>query len=268
MSLSKFISYIKESFPLGAATIIGEAVVLFPIIFLGIISTSSEAGIYSAGFKIMILFLSMDRIFNAFFFPKIVSYIQKRSESPMEIFTLTLKIVAVISIITGIGIIYFSKELILLIFGGEYFSSIIILQLLSGHFIFSIINSVFTFTLIGLNREKDYSYSMLIGSFVFILLSLFAFEFNPSIVMALSLLGFQITTLVVMAKKLMEEFQINFKIIILPLLSVPAALILYSYADELIIMKSLFILFIVIPLTLFLGRFGKKEFELIRKTFL
>jgi O-antigen/teichoic acid export membrane protein len=268
LRFSRFLSYLKEAFPLGAAAIIAEAVVLFPILFLGIISTSEQTGIFSAGFKIMILFLALDRIFNALFFPKIVSYIKQRRESLSEIFALTLKIVTIISLTIGIGIIYFSRELVLVIFGADYFSAIIILQILCGHFIFSMINSVFTFTLIGLNREKAYSASMFIGAMGFLLAALFSFYFNPSLVLASALIVFQFITFGVMAKKLSEEIQINIYKILLSLLAVPTAIILLQYVDESITIKSLSFLFIIIPLTLMLGRFGKKEYELIRKTFI
>ena len=144
-----FIPVIKESISLSLASIIAGLAVSFPVIYLGIVTTNSNIGIYSAAFKIIILFLTFDRVFNALFFPKIINCINNYPEKLEEIFNSILKIIVAFSLSVGLIEIVGGKFIITLIFGKLFVDSIIIFQLLTGYFTFTLINSVFSFTIIG-----------------------------------------------------------------------------------------------------------------------
>ncbi len=91
----KFITLLKESYSLGLASIIAQFVILFPVLYLGFVLSNSDAGIYSAAYKIIVIFLIVDRVFSALFFPKITQYYATTPEKLKEMFNKVLKIISV-----------------------------------------------------------------------------------------------------------------------------------------------------------------------------
>jgi O-antigen/teichoic acid export membrane protein len=58
--------------------------------------------------------------------------------------------------------------LVTAVFGETFSGSIIVFQVLIGNFLLTLLNSVFTYTLIAMNREKIYTASLLAGMIVFL----------------------------------------------------------------------------------------------------
>ena len=221
-----FIPVVRESISLSLASIIAGLAVSFPIIYLGLVTTNSNIGIYSAAFKIIVLFLTFDRVFNALFFPKIINYIHNYSEKLEDIFSSILKIIVAFSLSVGLIEIIGGKFIIISVFGKSFVDSILIFQLLTGYFTFTLINSVFSFTLIGMNKENIYTAGLTIGAIVFLLFSVILYNHYSVSGVAFSLGLFEITTLIYMSTKLKKFIKIKlFRNLFIPVIGTYAIIL-------------------------------------------
>ncbi|MBN2572462.1 MAG: oligosaccharide flippase family protein [Ignavibacteriales bacterium] len=258
-------NYIRESVPLGAATIISQVVIMFPILYIGAIYSEEQAGIYSAAYRIIILLLVADRIFSTMFFPKIVNLITKRSEKLESVFNSILKIITFFSFYIGFVSIIFADTLVITIFGTEYNNSVFIFQLLIGYFILTLINSVFSFTLIGMKEEKSYSVAMFIGMIGFFI-SLFVLDNLYSITgIAISLIIYEILTIAYMINKVNKIILINLKEFI-PSLVIFAAIfiLLIIYIFDFSILAKFVIAILLLIILFYFCNIKKKEIDLIK----
>jgi O-antigen/teichoic acid export membrane protein len=133
------------------------------------------------------------------------------------VFNKVLKIISALSLFTGFCAILSADFLIHFVFGLEFSDAKIVFQILAGYFSVTMINSVFSYTLIGIEREKTYTLSLFWGMLVFFAV-IFATGTKFSATGAAAALFFYISTsLIIMARSLKSQIDFNFqRIIILP----------------------------------------------------
>ena len=130
-----------------------------------------------------------------------------------------MKIVTTVSLFVAVILFILSGNIISVIFGFEYYDSIIIFKILLFYFIFTFINSVFTFTLIGIQKENLYTKSILIGAVFFIITFLLPTSFSSIVMVAIALVINEGTAMIMMIFYLRKLISINFiSRIIFPLL--------------------------------------------------
>lgn len=248
-------SLFLEAFPLGVANLIAQITLYLPPIFLGFVMSPKEAGFYSAAAKIVFLFLILDRVFSFSFFPAISKCVSKTPERLNNIFHQTLKWIVVVVILFGFLGILLGKYLVLFVFGKEYLSSVLIFQMIMSYFMITLINSVFTFTLIALKQEKAYTLSLFIGSLVFFASAWFLLKIFGPAGMGVGLGLYQAVVLLIMNNKLKNFLEIKFlKVVVLPLVvSIVIFLPLILIIDLNIIFKILVILICIIPISKLIG---------------
>jgi O-antigen/teichoic acid export membrane protein len=269
ISFSKIKSLFFEAFPLGIANIISELTIAFPPIFLGLVMTSRDVGYYSAGVKLVALFLILDRVFCISFFPAITRCVKETPNMLNQIFRQTLKWIVVTAILVGFLGILFAEPLIIFIFGAEYQASIPVFQMSMSYFILTLINSVLTFTLIALKEEKTYTISLGVGAVIFLFLSYFLVKaFGPA-GMGLGLGIFQLAGLFIMANKLRKFLEIRlWRTIIMPILVFCAIFLPIMFLTEwMIVYKVLALLagFLILP---FLVGINKKDILFLKEKFI
>lgn len=217
----RFLPLFKESLPLATGNAITQFVMMFPVIYIGIVLTESDAGLYSAAYKLVVLFLTLDRVFNKVFFPKIIKCVKETPEKLNDIFNKILKIISTVTFISALFMVILSEFFIKIIFGGNFAGANPIFQVLTGLFVFSLINTVFTYTLIAMNREKIYIASLFIGMVVFLIAVVLLTPAEGSHGTALALVLFEFVSLIIMAIKLKASITFN----LLRTLFLPAVLV-------------------------------------------
>ncbi|MCK4338865.1 MAG: flippase [Candidatus Cloacimonetes bacterium] len=244
-----------KAFPLGLAGLIAQITLYLPPIFLGFVMSPKETGFYSVAARIVFLFLILDRVFSFSFFPAISKCVSKTPERLNNVFSQTLKWIVIIVILFGFSGIVLGKYLVLFVFGEEYLCSIPVFHTVMSYFMITLINSVFTFTLIALKQEKAYTLSLFIGSLVFLALAWILLKIFGSAGMGIGLGIYQAVSLVIMNNKLKNFLEIKFwKIVVLPLIvSIVIFLPLIFIIDLHIIFKVLVILICMIPISLLIG---------------
>jgi O-antigen/teichoic acid export membrane protein len=258
---------VGESLPLGAAAIIAQFVVMFPVIYLGFVSDVSESGIFSAAYKLIILLLALDRVFNALFFPKIVRYISLNPD-PVELeknLNTALKFISFFGLSISLLAVISADYLILVIFGGSFAESSVVFRVLLGNFFLTLLNSVFTYTLIAMNKEKIYTISLLAGTIVFIFTIPVLTAALGSSGPAVSLVMFEFICSVLMCYRLKSSSHINIaRNIILPAGFALITSLLIVFSNFPFSYQIFFGAAAIAALGLIAG-IGKRELEFIKK---
>jgi O-antigen/teichoic acid export membrane protein len=261
----KIIELLKESFPLAGASIIAQVVIMFPVIFIGLSIGDADAGVYSAAYKIIILILVLDRVFNALFFPKIVNHINYMPEKVGDIFRSVLKIICFVSTSFGLIALLLGEPLMLFVFGEEYISAVPIFQVLIGFFILTLVNSVFTYTLIGKHKERVYTTALSIGAILFFVFGISLTIYFGTIGMAIGVVIFEISALTYMIFNLSDIKYNLFRTVVWPVIF---TLITAFCLVELLHLSLILELLIALTAIILSGatiRIGKDELNFIKQ---
>lgn len=147
---------ILHALPIGLATIVYQSVMNFPVIYLKISYGDMEAGFFSAGFKIMLFLLVVERIIYYLFFP----ILSKRAKQPDEILKKSFILFSqlVLGITTFVGIIceIFAYKIITLIYGIHFYQATATFRILILYFIIAPLNTIWGYGLIALDQEKKF----------------------------------------------------------------------------------------------------------------
>lgn len=264
-----FTFLIKESFPLVSANAITQFVTMFPVIYIGIVLTESDAGLYSAAYKLIVLFLVFDRVFNALFFPKIIKCVKETPDNLENIFNKILRIITTLTFSLALFIIVLNEHLIEIIFGSSFVDAASAFKILTGVFIFTLINSVFTYTLVAMNKESIYTASLFWSMVIFLVVT-FVFTGSHGLVApAIALVIFEMSSLLLMANKLRREVSFNFiRTVVLPVLfvlAVSAAFIIFNVG---IAIQLAILIFVCVPLIILICGLSLNEIKFIKKVFI
>ena len=148
---------IRQSIPVGAANFLGQAVLNFPAILLGLFATTLDIGYFSAASKLIFFLLAIDRAIYSIFYPVVA---KTAAVAPSELggqVSRVLRYLSIVALPIFVGGIVLAKPLMLLTFGDEYLASVSLMQVLLFYFIFTVFNSIFAYAVIAAGREDRYS---------------------------------------------------------------------------------------------------------------
>ena len=163
LSLLGWKSLIAQALPLGGGSILGAVGINLPIIVIGIILGSSDAGIYSAASKLIFFLLMIDRVLATLLLP---ASSRLNAQSP-ELFSsrlrLAIKWILITTLPICIGGVIISDKLIPIVFGVQYFEAVNVFKILIWYFLFTMLNTIYTSGLIAVGREKTYAVVMFLS---------------------------------------------------------------------------------------------------------
>ena len=240
---------IKKGIPLAVATLISQIILQFPILYIGFFESKENAGVYSVAFRVVVLLLVLDRVFYTVFFPAISRSV-KHSPDQLEIrFNRILKYISTGTFYIATVFILAGNSIFTIIFGPQFHASGIIFQLLVIYFVITVQNSVFTFTMIALGKEKIYTQSLMIGGLVFFAIMLFPLPYPSTIIAPIGLIFFQVTSMLYMMRNLSRKISLKIgRTFFLPLLCTIVLLILYTQLGYDHKLLSLILVLITLPI--------------------
>ena len=163
----------------------------------------------------------------------------------------------------------FSDFIILKVFGTNYSESIIIFKILLIYFIFTIINSVFANTLIGMKKEKGYTLSLLIGVSAVLI---FTFALTPlwrEYAIIISFILLDIISLSYMIIFIRKDIGIRvFRSILFPVVITSLFLLLLIFFPMSIYFQLLIVVVLLIPVLIVVTGFRKNEIDFIKRIFI
>lgn len=206
---SGILKVIQQGIPLGVATLISQVVIQFPLIYLGLFDKTENAGLYNVAFRVIVLLLVVDRVFYTIFFPAISrSFREDRQKLPQKV-ERTIKLISTGVLYIAILSILAGDTLFPLFFGQAFEQSSMIFQTLIVYFILTVLNSIFSFTLIGIEREKAYTRSLMIGAIGFFAFMSLPIPLPSTLLAPLALALFQALSMIVMSRELQDTLAIS-----------------------------------------------------------
>lgn len=202
---------ILQALPIGLATIVYQSVINFPIIYLKISNGDMEAGFFSAGFKIMLFLLLVERIIYYLFFP----ILSKRAKQPDEILKKSFILFSqlVLGITTFVGIIceIFAYKIVTLIYSSNFYQATATFRILVLYFIIAPLTTIWGYGLIALNQEKKFFKVIIITALTNLILTIIFGYIFKGIGVALAIFIAEFFGLILMKQNLNSV--INFSII-------------------------------------------------------
>ena len=223
------IDIIRQGIPLGIAALISQTVIQFPFIYLGFFDTSENTGLYSVAFRVVVLMLAIDRIFYTIFFPVISRSFKDSLEHLNAQVSWTLKIVITSSLYIALLALIAGKDLLPIFFGSEFRNASLIFQALLGYFALTVINSVFTFTLIGIEKEHLYTKALFISVIAFVVIILIPIPLSATLIAPIALAVHQGVSMLIMMKYIRKSIYINLLFRTLLPLSIAIVFALFIY---------------------------------------
>jgi len=156
ISWKKWKDILVSSTPVGLATIFNQLSLNLPPLFLGIIYSKADVGLYSASFKIVMMLLIIERVVHYVSFPVIARQHIKEPEKLKKTYAVITRLLLAISIPLAVGGLILAEPLIAFIYGAEYSGSSAILRLLLLYFLITPMNSIFGYGLVAMNREQEF----------------------------------------------------------------------------------------------------------------
>jgi len=255
------------STPVGLATIFNSASLNFPPLILGIMYSKTEVGAFSAGFKVIVVLLIVERVFHYVFFPVISKQYALAPEKLKSSFALLTRILFAITIPLTLGGIILAPNIISLIYGAGYESAVMIFRILLLYFLIAPINSIFGYGLVAINQERQFFKVITITTFLnFILIVLLGLFYNAEGVAAALFIS-EMIGIIVMNRELKRHVRFrSLKYIFKPLISsLVMAIILYVLNDLSTVISLILGLFAYVMLFYFIRGFSRKDLENLKQ---
>jgi O-antigen/teichoic acid export membrane protein len=135
----------------------GQAVLNFPIILLGIFATSLDIGYFSAASKLVFFLLAIDRAIYSLFYPLVAKTAASKPAELAAQIRRVLRYLFIIALPICVGGLVVARPIIALTFGSQYEESVPLMQILLLYFLFTVLNSIFAYAVIAVGNEKRYS---------------------------------------------------------------------------------------------------------------
>lgn len=150
-------SLLQQALPIGAAGILAQVVLNLPVFLLGIFSTTTEIGNYSAAAKIVFFLLVIDRAIYFLFFPLMARNFALSPDNVPTLVHRAIRYTLIGALPVCAGGVILAAPLVRLAFSTMYDDAVVLFQILIFYFLFTILNSIFAYILIAGGKEKRYS---------------------------------------------------------------------------------------------------------------
>lgn len=176
-TIKKKFPILKMSLRIGSGGLFAQVVHWLPPLALAYFSSATDAGKLGAALRIALFVMFIDRIFVALFLPAISqSWVSNRDRIRRQL-SWAIRLLLATAFTTATLLNIFSTTLLELIFTKAYGGGHYALEILSWFIVPTILNSIFGFGLIAIDREGDYFRATLAGSIIASILIIFGAAF-------------------------------------------------------------------------------------------
>ena len=155
-SRARFVAILRRAGTIGVGGIFAQTVQLLPPIVLGLLATDADAGVLGAAMKVVFVILMIDRVFAAIFLPAVSKLFASDPERVRLHLERALAIIIVIGFGMGTLVTVHAGEIMRLIYDASYAGGGLPLAIMSWFAAATLVNSVFSYGLIGAGEERAY----------------------------------------------------------------------------------------------------------------
>jgi O-antigen/teichoic acid export membrane protein len=209
-NFSDWLQLIKTALPFGIGAILIQFPNNFNTIFLGMIKPDIQVGLFSAASKLLVFILIFDRVMNNTTFPIISRYYVQGSEKLSVLINRLAKLVLVVSIPICAGGFLLAKSITNLIYGSVYVPSYPIFRILIWFFFITMLNSLYTSSLIAGQKNKEYIKAIGFGVLVNVILNIILVPIISASGTAIALVAGELVTLIFLTQMIKPIAKIKF----------------------------------------------------------
>lgn len=213
INFQDWLQLLKTALPFGIGAILIQFSTNFNMIFLGMIKPDIQVGLYSAAFKFLVFILIFDRVMNNTTFPIISRYYVQGQEKLSEILNRLAKLVLIVSIPICFGGYLLAKDITNLIYGSIYEQSFPIFRILVWFFFITMLNSLYTSTLIAGHKNREYIKAISFSVLANVILNIVLVPFISAIGAAIALVIGELVTLIFLTQLIKPIAHIRFSLI-------------------------------------------------------
>ncbi len=178
---------LKISLPIILSYLIARIYFNFSIIFLGFMGNEEEVGLFMAGFKFIVLLISIREVMVSVAFPLLSRYFVESREKLIKLMRGFIKLAIMFALPVMAGGIVLSRELIGAVFGDEYLGAYLPLRILLVSYFILMLNILYPSAQNAFDRQNIYFKISLINS-------VFNIVFNLVFIYAFGLIGAALAT--------------------------------------------------------------------------
>ncbi|OPX18110.1 hypothetical protein BXT86_02890 [candidate division WOR-3 bacterium 4484_100] len=172
---------LSMAIPVGLATVLNQVSLNLPVIILGIFHSKSEVGAFSAGLKIIMVLLIIERVLYFIFFPIVARQYRHSPEKLHQSFTFILRIIFSLTVPILVGGLVLGPRMIVAIYGQGFVQAVNIFSIMLFYFFLSPLNTIFGYGLVAFDKEKRFLRVIVISSAVnFLLLFILGIYYRAS----------------------------------------------------------------------------------------
>jgi PST family polysaccharide transporter len=176
-----WLQVLRANVPAGTAMFLAQSVSNLPPIVIGILLSNADAGVYSAGMKLIFLLLLVDRTLNSLFLPAATRYAVARSAEYPALLSAALTAIIVFMVPVLIGTCIVAGQAVFLVFGPGYEGAVPVVRVLTGYVLLTLLNSIMICTLVAFGRTRTYSLIVSGGALIVcIMVVVFTALFGPA----------------------------------------------------------------------------------------
>jgi len=170
---------LKESFGIFFSTIVINLYTNTNVVILGFLSTDFEVGLYTAAYKIVIIFMALIGTISQAVYPNIGHTFSQSYKLGINKIYMTMKIVIPITLFTSLILFFFSGIFVKILFGEKFNTAIDTLKILSFLPLITGLTNIFGLQgLLNMKKDKQYTIITSIGALIglslnFLLIPLF-----------------------------------------------------------------------------------------------
>lgn len=153
----------KSVITVGSGTFFTQMLQLLPPIAIGFLLSAKDAGIYGAAIRIIFIAMMVDRIFVNLLLPNLSAQWVSNKEAAQHNIRFVSRIILLFGGVLSLFIAIASPAIIEIVYGSEYEASANPLSILTILLFFTFLNSLFSFGLIAIGKDKQFFYSTLFG---------------------------------------------------------------------------------------------------------
>lgn len=184
-SFGIFKELFNSAFILGLGSFFSQVLQLLPPLAIGFFLSVRDAGIYGAAIRIIFIVMLLDKIFVNLLLPNLSSKWESNKALATQTLNKVYQILPFIGGVCSLSIAVASPDIISLVYGNEYAESSGVLAVLTILLFFTFQNSLFTFGLIAIGKDKEFLYSTVISGSLTILMILLSASFGSLITVAI-----------------------------------------------------------------------------------
>ncbi len=166
LRLSRYREMIGQAISIGLGAIAAQVVTILPPIVLALWAGAESAGLFGAALRVVTILLMADRVFVALFLPAISRLWASQPESAPRRLQALFKIVLFGSAALCTAVTLGAPAIISWLYTADYTDSAPTLMLLGWFVLPTLLNSLFSFTLIAMKRESLYFHATVKGGII------------------------------------------------------------------------------------------------------